>query len=72
MRGDVALPLLLGSGLVLLLRLGPSLELASLGVLAATLGPLARAGDWHPLPEPGPGTLWTDDYANVLRVIRWR
>lgn len=39
---------------------------------AATLGPLARAGDWHPLPEPRPGTLWTDDYANVLRVIRWR
>ena len=38
----------------------------------AALGPLLSDGRWRRLP-PAPGLrLWTDDFSNVLQVIRWR
>ena len=37
----------------------------------ADLGALATDPRWTPMPVP-PGTkVWTDDYSNLLRVIKW-
>ncbi|HEY1160629.1 MAG TPA: hypothetical protein VGE83_08365 [Terracidiphilus sp.] len=37
----------------------------------AGLGALATDARWVPAQVP-PGTqLWTDDYSNLLRVIKW-
>jgi hypothetical protein len=38
----------------------------------ATLGALVQLDDWDPLP-PGPaGRVWTDDYSDVLGVLKWK
>lgn len=38
----------------------------------AGLGALATDPDWKPVNVP-PGTrIWTDDYSNLLRVIKWK
>ncbi len=38
----------------------------------ATLATLLRQPDWTPLP-PEPATrVWTDDYSDILSVLRWR
>ena len=36
------------------------------------LGTLAAAPGWRPLPAPGAGRPWTDDYTDVLSAVRWR
>ncbi len=36
------------------------------------LGPIATDPRWQNLPAPGGQPVWTDDYANILSVIRWR
>jgi hypothetical protein len=38
---------------------------------AATLGPLTRQPGWLPLPPAGDVRLWTDDFTDVLSVVRW-
>lgn len=38
---------------------------------AADLGPLANDPRWKPLPSERGTRVWTDDYSNVLRVIRF-
>jgi hypothetical protein len=35
----------------------------------ATLEPLARSGRWRPVRAGG--TVWTDQYSNILSVVRW-
>jgi hypothetical protein len=35
------------------------------------LGVLAADSRWVPLPVPDGRRVWTDDYANILSVIRW-
>jgi hypothetical protein len=36
------------------------------------LGALATDSRWQTLPLAGDRRVWTDDYANILSVIRWR
>jgi hypothetical protein len=36
---------------------------------AARLAPLAADEGWIPMPAPGPGRLWTDDFSNILSAI---
>lgn len=38
---------------------------------AGLLGPLARDSRWRRLPAVS-GVLWTDDFSNLLTVLRWR
>ena len=33
---------------------------------------LARDGRWHALPARSDKTLWSDDFSNILEVIKWR
>lgn len=35
------------------------------------LGPLATDARWRKLREAPPGRIWTDDYSNLLSVIKW-
>jgi hypothetical protein len=35
------------------------------------LTPLVRTGTWQPLDERSGDPLWTDQYSNILSVIRW-
>ncbi len=38
-----------------------------------TLEPLTARPGWRPLAsEPGQALVWTDDYSDVVRVLRWR
>ncbi|HWB71648.1 MAG TPA: fused MFS/spermidine synthase [Egibacteraceae bacterium] len=40
---------------------------------AETLAPLAARPGWRPLvAEPGQALVWTDDFSDVVRVLRWR
>ncbi|MBV9878981.1 MAG: fused MFS/spermidine synthase [Gemmatirosa sp.] len=39
---------------------------------AATLGPLTRQKGWAPLPPTGAVRLWTDDFTDVIDVVKWR
>jgi hypothetical protein len=44
-------------------------------VLAAqkhVLTPLTGDSRWKPLAEGGSGDLWTDNYSNILQVLRWK
>ena len=36
------------------------------------LGALVRKRTWRPLPGRGNGVRWTDDFSNILSVLRWR
>ena len=36
------------------------------------LGSLVRIRKWRPLPGRGDGVLWTDDFSNILSVLKWR
>jgi hypothetical protein len=36
------------------------------------LASLSDAPLWRPLPPDPRGTMWTDDFSNVLSVLRWR
>jgi hypothetical protein len=38
----------------------------------STLAPLSDAPMWRPLPPDPHGSLWTDDFSNVLSVFKWR
>ena len=38
---------------------------------ADTLDRLALGDRWSALPTPPGGSVWTDDYSNLLEVIRW-
>jgi hypothetical protein len=54
---------------------GENYKMASEWVLmarsAADLEPLARSDRWQPTRrEPG-AAVWTDDFSNVLSVLRW-
>ncbi len=35
------------------------------------LAPLIRSGKWQPLEEGSGDPVWTDQYSNILSVIRW-
>lgn len=35
------------------------------------LGPLGASGDWEPIPPDDRVGLWTDDYSNIVAVLRW-
>jgi SAM-dependent methyltransferase len=35
------------------------------------LGPLAKSSDWKPIPPDERVGLWTDDYSNIVAVLRW-
>ena len=37
---------------------------------AARLTPLIDEENWQPLPAPGPGRVWTDDFSNVLSALK--
>lgn len=37
----------------------------------ADLGSLATNARWQPLPKLAEGRVWTDDYVDILSVIRW-
>ncbi|AHG87882.1 hypothetical protein J421_0345 [Gemmatirosa kalamazoonensis] len=39
---------------------------------AAALGALTRTRGWAPLPPTGRVRLWTDDFTDVLSVVKWR
>ncbi|MEO7962671.1 MAG: fused MFS/spermidine synthase, partial [Gemmatimonadaceae bacterium] len=39
---------------------------------AHTLAPLVRAAGWKVLAPTAPVRLWTDDYSDVLGVMKWR
>ena len=36
------------------------------------LTPLTASGRWKPLAGDARGTLWTDNYSNILQVLRWK
>lgn len=38
----------------------------------STLGELVRREDWSPLPSEPAGRLWTDDFSDILSVMKWR
>jgi spermidine synthase len=38
----------------------------------ATLASLVRHEDWDPLPSAPAGRMWTDDYSDILGVMKWR
>lgn len=38
----------------------------------ATLDGLALGEVWHPLATPPAGRVWSDDFSNLLEVIRWK
>lgn len=46
-------------------------EVAVFAPRPADLGPLGDDPRWQPLGDDG-GPVWTDDYANLLGVLRWR
>ena len=35
------------------------------------IAPLAADGRWKPLFEPKSGSVWTDNYSNILQALRW-
>jgi hypothetical protein len=35
------------------------------------LGALATDARWVPLDAPAGTPVWTDDYSNLLRIIKW-
>jgi spermidine synthase len=37
----------------------------------ATLSPLVRTGKWRALDESSGEPVWTDQYSNILSVVRW-
>jgi hypothetical protein len=37
----------------------------------ADLGPLATDRRWAPLQAPAGTQVWTDDYSNLIRIIKW-
>ena len=37
----------------------------------ARLEPLVRTGKWRRLDESSSEPVWTDQYSNILSVIRW-
>ena len=37
---------------------------------ASRLAPLIDEENWMPLPQPGPGRVWTDDFSNVLSALK--
>jgi hypothetical protein len=37
----------------------------------ADLGALATDARWTPVNPPAGTQVWTDDYSNLLRVIKW-
>lgn len=37
---------------------------------ASRLAPLIAEENWMPLPAPGPGRVWTDDFSNVLSALK--
>jgi spermidine synthase len=39
---------------------------------ADDLGPLGTDSRWTPLAAPQPARIWTDDFSNILSVIRFR
>jgi hypothetical protein len=44
-------------------------------ILAAqkhVLTPLTGDSRWKPLADDGSGDLWTDNYSNILKVLRWK
>ena len=43
----------------------------AIAVHADTLDRLALGDRWSTLPPPPDGSVWTDDYSNLLKVIRW-
>jgi len=38
----------------------------------SSLGGLARDPRWKPVPMQRGARVWTDDYSNLLRIIKWR
>jgi SAM-dependent methyltransferase len=34
--------------------------------------PLAHLDNWRPLPGSGKGRVWTDDFSDVLSVVKWQ
>jgi hypothetical protein len=36
------------------------------------LAPLGADGRWKPLAGDVNDTLWTDNYSNILQVLRWK
>ena len=43
-----------------------------LGRRASDVAPMTKVRGWRPLPPRAPVRLWTDDYTDVLGVVRWR
>ncbi|HEX8162545.1 MAG TPA: fused MFS/spermidine synthase [Pyrinomonadaceae bacterium] len=39
---------------------------------AQDLAPLAAAGQWQPLPGDPARRVWTDDYSNIVGILKWR
>lgn len=37
----------------------------------ASLGSLAQDPRWTPLPKASAEFLWTDDFSNIVRVLKW-
>jgi hypothetical protein len=35
------------------------------------LGDLAKNASWHPVGSSNQDRVWTDDYSNILSVLRW-
>lgn len=38
----------------------------------STLGELVRRDNWSPLPSEPAGRVWTDDFSDILSVMKWR
>ncbi len=47
-------------------------HVAVLSPSAETIDALAEAHGWTPLDPNAPSTIWTDDYAPLLGVLRWQ
>jgi spermidine synthase len=43
-----------------------------LGRRAADVAPMAKAAGWQPLPPRADVRVWTDDYTDVVDVVKWR
>ena len=72
LMSKVLLPLFGGSALVW----AAALVFFQAGLLAGyadafDLGALPTAPGWHPLSDLDP-VLWTDDYSDLVSVLRWR
>jgi len=53
-------------------KLISSSEWAVLARSESDLGALAADPRWQPLPSVAEGRVWTDDYVDILSVIRWQ